>query len=72
MHSFFALLGHDESSIDCQLFDALTLAGIITGGLVTYSVPNLFHQSLFSITSTPIQSVSHQPYQSRAPPILIL
>ena len=50
----------------------LTLAGIITGGLVTYSVPNLFHQSLFSITSTPIQSVSYRPYQSRAPPLLIL
>ena len=71
-HSFFALLGHDESSIDCQLFDALTLAGIITGGLVAYSVPNLFHQSLFSITSIPIQSVSYRPYQSRAPPLLIL
>jgi hypothetical protein len=65
-------LGHDESSIDCQLFDALTLAGIITGGLVAYSVPNLFHQSLFSVSPAPIQSVSYRPYQSRAPPLLIL
>lgn len=71
-HSLLVFLGHEENSSECKLFDALTLAGIITGGLVTYAVPNLFHQSLFSITSIPIQSVSYRLYQSRAPPFLIL
>ena len=71
-HSLFSFLDHEESSIECQLFDALTLAGLITGPLITVQIPKLFHQSIFSITSQPIHSVTHQPYQSRAPPLLIL
>lgn len=71
-HSFFALLGHDESSVDCQLFDALTLAGMISGNPFAITVSNLFSQSFFGFASKPVHSVSQQPYQSRAPPVLIL
>ena len=71
-HPLFSFLDHEESSIECQLLDALTLAGLITGPLITVQLPKLFHQSIFSITSQPIHSVTHQPYQSRAPPFLIL
>jgi len=65
-------LDHEESSIECQLFDALTLTGLITGTLFAVQIAKLFHQGIFSITSQPIHSVTQQPYQSRAPPLLIL
>ena len=71
-HPLLSFLDHEESSIECQLLDALTLAGLITGPLITVQLPKLFHQSIFSITSQPIHSVTHQPYQSRAPPLLTL
>jgi hypothetical protein len=71
-HSLFSFFDHEESSIECQLFDALTLAGLITSTLFAVQIPKLFHQGIFSITSQPIHSVTHQPYQSRAPPLLIL
>ena len=71
-HSLFSFLDHEESSIECQLFDALTLAGLITSTLFAVQIPKLFHQGIFSITSQPIHSVTQQPYQSRAPPLLIL
>jgi hypothetical protein len=71
-HSLFSFLDHEENSIECQLFDALTLAGLITGTLFAVQIAKLFHQGIFSITSQPIHSVTHQPYQSRAPPLLIL
>ena len=71
-HPLFSFSDHEESSIECQLLDALTLAGLITGPLIAVQIPKLFHQSIFSITSQPIHSVTHQPYQSRAPPLLIL
>ncbi|CAN1521352.1 hypothetical protein MCEREM21_01133 [Burkholderiaceae bacterium] len=71
-HSLFSLLSHDQSSIDCQLFDALTLAGIISGNPFSISVPTLFSQHFFGFAIKPVHSVSYQPYQSRAPPALIL
>jgi hypothetical protein len=71
-HSLFSFFDHEESSIECQLFDALTLAGLITSTLFAVQIPKLFHQGIFSITSQPIHSITQQPYQSRAPPLLIL
>ncbi len=70
-HSFLAFLNHDENSIDCQLFDALTLAGMISGNPFAITVPNLFSQSFLGFAIKSIHSVIQLPYQSRAPPILI-
>ena len=71
-HSLLSFFDHEKSSIECQLFDALTLAGFITSTLFAVQIPKLFHQGIFSITSQPIHSVTQPPYQSRAPPLLIL
>jgi hypothetical protein len=70
-HSFFTFFNHDENSIDCQLFDALTLAGMISGNPFAISVPNLFGQSFVGFAIKLVHSVIQQPYQSRAPPTLI-
>ncbi len=37
-HLLFAFLGHDESSVECQLFDAITLAGLITSSPIQFVV----------------------------------
>jgi hypothetical protein len=71
-HTLFSFLGHEEYSIECQLFDAITLAGLITSGLISFDVPNAFSQSLASFVVQVSASHAQQPYQSRAPPILIL
>lgn len=71
-HSLFAFLGHDESSVECQLFDAITLAGLITSSPIQFVVPNAFSQSLFGFVTQVNASRSHEPYQSRAPPLPIL
>lgn len=71
-HSLFAFLGHEESSVECQLFDAITLAGLITSSPIQYVVPNGFSQSLFGSVTQVSASRSHEPYQSRAPPLPIL
>jgi hypothetical protein len=71
-HSLFAFLGHDESSVECQLFDAITLAGLITSSPIQFIVPNGFSQSLFDFVTQVSASRTHEPYQSRAPPLPIL
>lgn len=71
-HSFFSFSQHDESSIECQLFDALTLTGIIASNPFALQLPNFFRQRFFGISKSPIDSVTYQPYQSRAPPVFIL
>ncbi len=71
-HSLFAFLGHDESSVECQLFDAITLAGLITSSPIQFIVPNGFSQSLFGFVTQVSASRTHEPYQSRAPPLSIL
>ena len=71
-HSLFAFLGHEESSVECQLFDAITLAGLITGSPIQFVVPNGFSQSLFGFIKQVSASRTHEPYQSRAPPLPIL
>ena len=71
-HSLFAFLGHEESSVECQLFDAITLAGLITGSPIQFAVPNSFSQSLFGFVKQVSASRTHEPYQSRAPPLPIL
>lgn len=71
-HTLFSFLGHEEHSIECQLFDAITLAGLITSGSIAFVVPNAFSQSLASLVLQVSTSDTQQPYQSRAPPILIL
>ncbi len=71
-HSLFAFLGHDESSVDCQLFDAITLAGLITSGPIQFVAPKVFSQSLISFITQVSASRTHEPYQSRAPPLPIL
>ena len=68
-HSLFAFLGHEEHSVECQLFDAITLAGLITNSPVQFVVPNGFSQSLVSFINPVSASRTHQPYQSRAPPL---
>ncbi|WP_286226383.1 MULTISPECIES: hypothetical protein [unclassified Polynucleobacter] len=71
-HSIFAFLGHEEHSVECQLFDAITLAGLITSSPTQLVVPNGFSQSLVSFITPVSASRTHEPYQSRAPPLLIL
>lgn len=71
-HALFALLGHEEHSIECQLFDAITLAGLISSGPIQFVIPNAFSQSLFGFVTQVSTSPTRQPYQSRAPPLLIL
>ena len=71
-HSLFAFLGHEESSFECQLFDAITLAGLITSSPIQFVAPNGFSQSLFGFVTQVNASRSHEPYQSRAPPLPIL
>ena len=71
-HSLFSFLGHDESSVECQLFDAITLAGLITSSPIQFIVPNGFSQSLFGFVTQVSASRTHEPYQSRAPPLSIL
>ena len=71
-HSLFAFLGHDESSVECQLFDAITLAGLITSSPIQFLAPNVFSQSLFGFVTQVSASRTHEPYQSRAPPLPIL
>jgi hypothetical protein len=71
-HSLFAFLGHDESSVECQLFDAITLAGLITSSPIQFVAPNVFSQSLFGFVTQVSASRTHEPYQSRAPPLPIL
>ena len=71
-HSLFAFLGHEESSVECQLFDAITLAGLITSSPVQFIVPNGFSQPLFGFVKQVSASRTHEPYQSRAPPLPIL
>ena len=68
-HSLFAFLGHDESSVECQLFDAITLAGLITSSPIQFVVPNVFSQFLVSFVTQVSASRTHEPYQSRAPPL---
>lgn len=67
-HSIIAFLGHEKSSVECQLFDAITLTGLITSGLVQFVIPNSFSQSLFGIVTQVSASRTQQHYQSRAPP----
>ena len=71
-HALFVFLGHEEHSIECQLFDAITLAGLISSGPIQFVVPNAFSQSLFGFVTQASTSRTQQPYQSRAPPLLIL
>ena len=71
-HSLFTFLGHEESSVECQLFDAITLAGLITSGLIQFVVPNSFTQPLFGFVTQVSATRTHEPYQSRAPPLPIL
>lgn len=71
-HSLFAFLGHEQSSVECQLFDAITLAGLITSSPIQYVVPNVFSQFLFGFVTQVSASRTHKPYQSRAPPLPIL
>ncbi|NCZ85809.1 MAG: hypothetical protein EBY94_09245, partial [Burkholderiaceae bacterium] len=71
-HSLFAFLGHDESSVECQLFDAITLAGLITSSPIQFVAPKVFSQSLFGFVTQISASRTHEPYQSRAPPLPIL
>ncbi len=71
-HSLFAFLGHEEHSIECQLFDAITLAGLVTSSPIQYVAPNGFAQSLVSFITPVSASRTHEPYQSRAPPLPIL
>jgi len=71
-HSLFAFLGHEESSVECQLFDAITLAGLISNGPIQFLVPNSFSQFLFGFITQVSASRTHEPYQSRAPPLPIL
>ena len=71
-HSLFAFLGHEESSVECQLFDAITLAGLITSSPIQFVAPNIFSQSLFGFVTQVSASRTHEPYQSRAPPLPIL
>ena len=71
-HALFAFLGHEEHSIECQLFDAITLAGLITSSPIQFVIPNTFSQSLFGFVTQVSTSPTRQPYQSRAPPLLIL
>ncbi|BEI33838.1 hypothetical protein [Polynucleobacter sp. HIN5] len=68
-HSLFAFLGHEESSVECQLFDAITLAGLITSSPIQYVVPNGFSQFVFGFVTQVSASRTHEPYQSRAPPL---
>ncbi len=68
-HSLLAFLGHEEHSVECQLFDAITLAGLITNSLVQFVVPNGFSQSLIGLVTQVSASRTHDPYQSRAPPL---
>ena len=70
-HSLFSFLGHKDGSIQCQLFDALTLAGWISGSAITVAIPQLFKHEYISFAQKPNQSVAKQPYQSRAPPTTI-
>jgi hypothetical protein len=71
-HALFAFLDHEEHSIECQLFDAITLAGLITSSSIQFVIPNAFSQSLFGFVTQVSASPTQQPYQSRAPPLLIL
>jgi len=71
-HTLFSFSGHEEHSIECQLFDAITLAGLITNGPIQFVVPNVFSQSLYGFVTQVSTSRTQQPYQSRAPPLLIL
>ncbi len=71
-HSLFAFLGHDESSVECQLFDAITLAGLVTSSPIQYVVPKGFSQSLFGFVTRFSAARTNEPYQSRAPPLPIL
>ncbi|WP_108508668.1 hypothetical protein [Polynucleobacter acidiphobus] len=71
-HLLFAFLGHEESSVDCQLFDAISLAGLITSSPIQFVAPNGFSQSLVGFITQVSASRTHEPYQSRAPPLPIL
>ncbi len=71
-HLLFAFLGHEESSVECQLFDAITLAGLITSSSIQFVAPKVFSQSLFGFVTQVSASRTHEPYQSRAPPLPIL
>jgi hypothetical protein len=71
-HSLFAFLGHEESSVESQLFDAITLAGLITSSPIQFVAPKVFSQSLFGFVTQMSASRTHEPYQSRAPPLPIL
>lgn len=67
-HSLFSFLDHKDGSIQCQLFDALTLAGWISGSAISVAIPQLFKHVYIGFVQKPNQSVVKQPYQSRAPP----
>ena len=71
-HTLFAFLGHEEGSVECQLVDAITLAGLITSSPIQLVVPNSFSQSLVGFMTQVSASRTHEPYQSRAPPLPIL
>ena len=71
-HLLFTFLGHEESSVECQLFDAITLAGLITSSPIQFVAPKVFSQSLFGFVTQISASRTHEPYQSRAPPLPIL
>lgn len=68
-HALFTFLGHEEHSVECQLFDAITLAGLITGSPIQFVVPNAFSQPLVGFVTQVSTSPTLQPYQSRAPPL---
>jgi hypothetical protein len=67
-HSLFSFLDHKDGSIQCQLFDALTLAGWISGSAISVAIPQLFKHVYIGFVQKSNQSVVKQPYQSRAPP----
>jgi len=71
-HSLFAFLGHEKSSVECQLFDALTLAGLIASSPIQFIFTNPLSQGFVGFSIQSNSSGSQQPYQSRAPPLLIL
>jgi hypothetical protein len=71
-HAPPSFLDHEESSIECQIYDAVTLASMISGNPFALTIPHLFSQSFFGFAIKPNVTLSQQPYQSRAPPFLIL
>jgi len=71
-HSLFAFLGHEEHSVECQLFDAISLAGLITGSSISFVVSQPISEHFLGLTVNPSNSLAIQPYQSRAPPLITL